>query len=97
MKTDQSNIIRRLADEFCAQLLADMGRANLNKAVRLNRAEKDPRICHSHDFCDANEAMIAAFRAVVGHEPDCGNDADNALFDAAWERAKAYDFTPLRH
>lgn len=51
-----------------------------------NRLQVDPRICHSHDHCDANMAMAEAFESVTGHTPD-GEDADTALWNKAWELA----------
>lgn len=53
--------------------------------------------CHSHDFCDANEAMLVAFQRVFGREMALGEDtpemaaaqeADMALANAAWGYAK---------
>jgi hypothetical protein len=36
--------------------------AQVDAAARRNLAQPDPHICHTHDFCDTNIAMRAAFR-----------------------------------
>lgn len=50
-------------------------------------------ICASHDYCDANVAMEEAFERVVGREsvmPSEGpqGEYDQALWEAAWDRAR---------
>lgn len=35
------------------------------KVLALNKREKNPMVCHSHDFCDANMAMDAAIKKVA--------------------------------
>ena len=49
-------------------------------------------ICASHDYCDANMAMIEAFNRVLGREPASwfanDSDADMRLMDEAWNIAK---------
>jgi hypothetical protein len=54
----------------------------------------------AHDFCDANMAMDAAFRHVMGRGPvmpsdaeeegasQAQSDADMVLFDSAWDEAR---------
>lgn len=58
--------------------------------------------CATHDFCDANMAMMEAFEAVMGREPVLGDDddsmiaaqqADLDLMNAAWVIAKRDHFT----
>ncbi len=51
-------------------------------------AAGDHGICASHDFCDANEAMAQAFITVIGRDADIMSDADNDIWDAAWDSAK---------
>lgn len=57
-----------------------------------NRDETDPRICHTHDFCDSNQAMIDAF-ARLGVEYDTQSDAHHALGQQAWALAKKRGFS----
>lgn len=54
----------------------------------LNRDEKDPNICHSHDFIDANMIMAAAITQVTGFEVDVQDDAHRAVWNASWDMAK---------
>jgi hypothetical protein len=58
-----------------------------------NKAQDHPSVCHSHDFCDANEAMAEAFQSVVGAEIDLQDDSHLALWGDAWTMAKASGFT----
>ena len=45
-------------------------------------------ICASHDFCDANMAMVEAFETVMGREFNGdATEADFALWNAAWNHA----------
>jgi len=67
----------------------------LAECVRRNASEEDPGICHSHDFYDANMAMAEAWELLTSL-PCYGEgspDGANALWDAAWNLAKASNFT----
>lgn len=57
----------------------------------LNDNEEDASICHSHDYCDPNQAMIDAF-AKWGVELDPQNYEHNALCNKAWAIAKKERF-----
>lgn len=46
-------------------------------------------VCHSHDFCDANQVMLDA----LGEEFD-NSDEQNKLINEAWEIAKRAEFSP---
>lgn len=56
--------------------------------------------CATHDFFDANMAMLAVFEDVTGREPatisetatDAEKDADADLWTAAWNMAKQAGF-----
>ena len=56
--------------------------------VRHRNVAYAPGICASHDFCDANMAMLPAFERVMGHEPEAESEEDAALWSAAWDEAK---------
>jgi hypothetical protein len=56
-----------------------------------NAAETDSQVCHSHDFCDANQAMIDAF-ARFNVECDPTDDLHYNLCQAAWAVAKRIGF-----
>lgn len=55
---------------------------------RLNTEDSD--CCHSHDFCDANEAMIEAVRRVFKRDIDFDNDMD--LINSTWTEVKKEGF-----
>jgi hypothetical protein len=59
-----------------------------NDMARLNKTAS-PGVCHSHDFCDANMAMIEAYADLLGVPAD---DVDLSepiryLFNDAWSWA----------
>ncbi len=56
----RAKVARELAIDFSRLLLLRLGPDKVRKINRLNREEKDPHVCHSHDFCDANEIMDEA-------------------------------------
>ena len=69
-------------DEF-----AEMKRRNETDSAYAGAA------CASHDFCDANMAMDAAFRQVMDRAPDVVGEGlavemDCALWNDAWELAR---------
>lgn len=74
----------KVGAKFESMLYATLGDENYAEAAARNRREPDPLICHTHDFCDANQVMMDAFSAVLGYEPDIQSEADMAIFDAAW-------------
>ena len=57
-----------------------------------NKAETDPRICHSHDLCDSNQAMIDAL-GKYGIEFNGQDDQQHNLINAAWDIAKKEGFS----
>jgi hypothetical protein len=66
---------------------------DMRQVIARNRAELSPDVCHSHDFCDANMAMleaVAAFKDVAQDEVDI--DASLPLMNEAWDIAKATEF-----
>ncbi len=91
-KTNQIQI-DKIAAKFGEYLTTAIGTVGYKKTVKLNRAEPDRHICHSHDFCDANDVMIEAFTIVMGREPECGTtpecEADMETINAAWSTWKS--------
>lgn len=79
------------AVSFANELRACTHAANFAAIRELNRAETVPGVCHSHDFCDANEVMM---RACVMSANYCGveiadgesEDLDELMI-AAWAAA----------
>lgn len=82
----ESPMVETLAKEFSAKLEEWIGE-ELKTVVARNYVEKDSAICHSHDFCDANMAMIEVFEA-----RGLDWETHNELLDAAWNKAKANNF-----
>lgn len=82
----------QLAAEFSHQLADSMASHELQQVRIRNAAESDPAICHSHDFCDANQVMLDSFESLAGREADVGSAADRAVMDAAWTIARACGF-----
>ena len=72
-----ANLIRRLTtqEEF--------------DTIRKRNKTIPPGCCATHDFMDANMVMADAFSALAGREMDLESDADTAMWNAAWEIAKA--------
>jgi hypothetical protein len=61
--------------------------------VRERNAFYDDKVCATHDFCDANMAMLPAFQQVMEREPDADSMEDAALWSDAWGLAKRLYFT----
>lgn len=71
----------------------------MQELVQLTRIEQDKTICHSHDYCDANMAMLEAFEkykitllwpADVEDRPELENEyaMQMKLWEDAWTLAK---------
>jgi hypothetical protein len=89
---------KRLAVLFGVEIRQYLTPSELAEANKRNAAETDTLICHTHDFCDANMAMDAAFERVyaksVSDYPD-GSDEQQAAFkvwNAAWGLAATNKF-----
>lgn len=94
---------QRLAVEF-SRILREWLTEELAEVVRLNAAEPDKSgVCHSHDYCDANQAMLDAWEVVFGkgevpacireHKTDAEENHDDAIWNAAWTMAKEKGFS----
>ena len=90
----------QVAVEFSAILRRWLSPREIAEAVRCNTTEPvGSSICHSHDFCDANMAMHEAFCKFGLTPPIEQEDATTweqsaALWNAAWDLAKAAGFSP---
>lgn len=80
-----------LAAAFAAKIREELSPEEVAEIDRLNK-ERDDSSCATHDFCDANMPMSEAFKAVYGHEVRAHSDADAALWNAAWTKAKRAGF-----
>lgn len=57
-KRSDPKAVKKLAREFSKLLVRSLGPRTVKKIDRLNKAEVDPRICHAHDYCDANMIRV---------------------------------------
>lgn len=78
----------QLSAVFVAELRSYLTPYQWSEMQHRNANESNPDICHSHDFCDANMAMIAAFETLMGRAPDAGFECDAEMINAAWAAAK---------
>lgn len=89
-----------VAREFCAQVRAAFTTRILAEIVRRNRTEKyADSVCATHDFCDANMLMAAAFSIAWGQPEDVidvGDEASAAVWSQAWGIAKRAEFNASR-
>jgi hypothetical protein len=92
----------RLAAAFADGVIEAVTAGELAEIRKRNAAEKGNDLyCASHDFMDANMVMLAAFQEVVLRDPrwpsdaaegrctEAESDADFALIESAWTRARA--------
>lgn len=82
-----------LAKAFAEELGTVLTAEQLEKVNDLNadaRYSGLKNVCHSHDFCDANQVMIDAM-GKFGLEYSADH---NALINEAWEIAKQAEFSP---
>jgi len=85
-----------IAREFCLVIREWLSKEQMLLVVERNDAESSKAsVCHTHDFCDANMAMDAAFKH-LGVDPlpdDSGmTKAVVDLWNEAWSLAKAAKF-----
>lgn len=89
--------VERLAAAFWDEIRRAFTKPEIAKIRRRNRAydAAGSDACATHDFCDANEIMLAAFQREFCRQPlfldDVGEDAahpDFDLWNRAWERTR---------
>lgn len=85
--------IPALAAAFSRLLHEELGARTMAEVVTRNAHEPDPTICHSHDFTDANQLMATAWEELAGYTPDGNDEAQAAVWRAAWHAARAAGFT----
>lgn len=87
--------IEDLARTFVKELRAAIGEEKFAEVVARNAAELNPDVCASHDFCDANMVMDAAFKTFgvdpleYGYTEEDGMSQEVCdLWNRAWDRGK---------
>jgi hypothetical protein len=94
--------VKRVADTFVESLREDLSKEEFRAMCAANADETDTDVCHSHDYLDSNENMMAAVEDVlgdvdgriVGLTDDHGDYPEYAdwfieLWNTAWTLAKA--------
>lgn len=77
-----------LARRFARQLAETVTPEQLDEINIRNAAEINENVCHSHDFCDANQVMLDAFA-----EFDDSNEDHGWQFQLAWAIARDNEFS----
>lgn len=82
-----------IADEFVVTLNDWLTDYEMDLIRNYNATPAYAHSCASHNFCDANMAMLTAFEVITDFEFDLDNQAHVDLFNAAWTYAKANHLT----
>jgi hypothetical protein len=82
-----------LAEKFTELLRATLSPAEFAEMADANANETDAGICHSHDYCDANQIMIDAIQALGITNKYC---ALHNMWSDAWTyaRLELFDAAP---
>jgi hypothetical protein len=82
-------LINKLAHVFADVLKERLTSEQVHEINRRNASlEYGGNTCASHDFCDANMVMDAAFTGLLGREMLIDDDDDLAACNSAWTIAK---------
>lgn len=82
-----------LANSFGEILTSWHTPEQMEEVNRLNKTnEYSGGSCASHNYFDANEAMVQAFKIVTGKEINFQSDIDIELINAAWNIARENNF-----
>ena len=82
-----------VGDEFVAILSNWLTDYEMDLVVHYNATPAYVQSCASHNFCDANMAMLAAFEDTTNCEFDLDDQGHVDLFNAAWDYAKINHLT----
>lgn len=83
--------VEALARAFHAVICRWLPQVERDRIDQLNQHEERKTICHSHDYCDANQAMLNAI-ASFGAEFDTRDMHQLGIISRAWEIAKDHGF-----
>ena len=82
-----------VASKFSGILRQWLSDSEIAEAIERNAAETDKSICHLHDFCDANVAMLEALQSFKLDGTDIYEDDDlMRLWSDAWALAAKSGF-----
>jgi hypothetical protein len=83
-----------LGREFAGVLRSWLTPTQMAQVLRSNAQPENKAVCASHDYCDANQAMLDAFTRVFKVEMDLSDEDCTTLWGTAWDLAKASEFFP---
>jgi len=88
---------QRIANHFKGQIAAIINQEDRKKIDEVNYRNRlaGLSLCETHNYCDANEPMSAAFEEVTGREILLNNQPDIALWNRAWEIAVVDGFSKI--
>lgn len=96
-----NQLVTKLANQFSLVLRDWMTEDQMAEVLLRNVNETNPSICHTHDFVDANQAMLDAAEMIGIATDDVGIDTPATdgvlgthLWNAAWNLAKSNGFRP---
>ena len=85
--------VDQLAKAFRAVIRTWVSPADLSAIDATNRASREPIMCDTHTYCDANAAMNEAWTQVfTGTELDLSDEQHVETLNRAWDQAKARGF-----
>jgi hypothetical protein len=87
--------VQLLSNSFSTILRQELSVDEMEEVVKLNKTPDYTQACATHNFCDANESMIAAFIKVFNRDIDFSSDNDTATMDAAWNLSRENNFKLL--
>lgn len=98
--TSREHSVEKLAREFASNIRTSMVECgtpgDIEEMLRLNREETDPKVCHTHDYMDANMEMAQAFLDVFGIQADPQLEEHARLWNDAWALAQRNEFWVAR-
>ena len=74
----------QLGDKFFEVLKSWLEPWEMREVAKRNKEETSERVCHSHDFCDANMAMDEAWTSFGLASVDGDNELECKLWGDAW-------------
>lgn len=89
--TDQDKHVVAIAEAFAEVLRQWLSKDEFDAMKRLNETDRDYAdggACASHNYCDANMAMGAAFEQVIGRDAPGNSAEDTAIWNDAWSLAR---------
>lgn len=81
---------KELARRFDEILRAHVSAEDYGNILRLNKTEEYKGSCASHDYCDANMAMLEAMKSFgIPEDMAVEDDQCHRLWNIAWEKWKS--------